>query len=162
MSRLDLNWKSSTDYSTTIRTNQYYIHILCWALDRVLHASYIIVYDLWVYQGRYWRNLLEEVIPKQKRWQAWLSGWVRYCFAESCYRVGLEWSWSKTSLDEANYSSALWLQKVQLQIFIHYKCGKRLWVRSAQLQRYSCRSTKQDYCRLQVLLQKPYRCRWWG
>ena len=37
------NDHDSADYSTTIRTNRYYIRLLCWALDRVLHASYVIV-----------------------------------------------------------------------------------------------------------------------
>ena len=40
---VDRNDRDSADYSTTIRTNRYYIRILCWALDRVLHACYVIV-----------------------------------------------------------------------------------------------------------------------
>ena len=33
----------STNCSTTIRTNRYYIRILCWVLDRVLHTLFVIV-----------------------------------------------------------------------------------------------------------------------
>jgi hypothetical protein len=47
---VDRNDRDSADYSTTIRTNRYYIRILCWALDRVLHACYVpkIVFRLWI------------------------------------------------------------------------------------------------------------------
>ena len=31
------------DYSTTIRTVRYYLRILCWMLDRVVHTSYMVV-----------------------------------------------------------------------------------------------------------------------
>jgi hypothetical protein len=37
--------QDSADYSTTIRTNQYYLRIFCccWALDRMIHAVYVVV-----------------------------------------------------------------------------------------------------------------------
>ena len=35
---VDRNDWDSADFSTTIRTNQYYLRIFCWALDRVTHA----------------------------------------------------------------------------------------------------------------------------
>jgi len=40
---VDRNDRDSADYSTTIRTNQYYLRIFCWALDRVIHAVYVVV-----------------------------------------------------------------------------------------------------------------------
>ncbi len=35
--------RDSADYSTTIRTNRYYLRIFCWVLDRVIHAVYVVV-----------------------------------------------------------------------------------------------------------------------
>jgi hypothetical protein len=43
---LDRNDRDSANYSTTICTNCYYIQIFCWALDRVIHAVYVIVCNL--------------------------------------------------------------------------------------------------------------------
>eukprot|EP00956_Cyclotella_meneghiniana_P022924 scaffold43919_cov42-Cyclotella_meneghiniana.AAC.1 len=40
---VDRNDRDSSDYSTTIRTNRYYLRIFCWALDRIIHALYVIV-----------------------------------------------------------------------------------------------------------------------
>ena len=47
---VDRNDRDSADYSTTssttIRTNRYYLRIFCWALDRIVHALYVIIGDL--------------------------------------------------------------------------------------------------------------------
>jgi hypothetical protein len=40
------NDRDSANYSTTICTNCYYIQIFCWALDRFIHAVYVIVCNL--------------------------------------------------------------------------------------------------------------------
>jgi hypothetical protein len=40
---VDRNDQDSADYLTTIRTNRYYLRIFCWALDRVIHAVYVVV-----------------------------------------------------------------------------------------------------------------------
>jgi len=40
---VDRNDRDSADYSTSIRTNRYYIRIFCWVLDRVVHTCYVIV-----------------------------------------------------------------------------------------------------------------------
>ncbi len=40
---MDRNDRDSADYSTTIRTNRYYLRIFCWALDRVIHAVDVVV-----------------------------------------------------------------------------------------------------------------------
>ena len=40
----DLKWLwKLADYSTSIRTNRYYLRIFCWGLDRVVHAVYVVV-----------------------------------------------------------------------------------------------------------------------
>jgi hypothetical protein len=43
---VDRNDRDSADYLTTICTNRYYVRIFCWALDRVIHAAYVIVCNL--------------------------------------------------------------------------------------------------------------------
>ena len=40
---VDRNDRDIEEYSTTIRTNLYYLRIFCWALDRVIHAAYVVV-----------------------------------------------------------------------------------------------------------------------
>ncbi len=40
---INRNDRNSVDYSTTIRTNRYYLQIFCWALDRVIHTAYVMV-----------------------------------------------------------------------------------------------------------------------
>jgi hypothetical protein len=40
---VDRNDRDSADYSTSIRTNRYYLRIFCWGLDRVIHCEYQIV-----------------------------------------------------------------------------------------------------------------------
>ncbi len=40
---VDRNDQDSVDYSSTIRTNQYYLRSFCWALDRAIHAAYAVV-----------------------------------------------------------------------------------------------------------------------
>ena len=40
---VDKNDRDSADWSTSIRTNRYYLRIFCWALDRVVHTTYVIV-----------------------------------------------------------------------------------------------------------------------
>ena len=40
---VDRNDRDSSDYSTTIRTCRYYLRIMCWILDRVVHTMYVVV-----------------------------------------------------------------------------------------------------------------------
>lgn len=40
---VDRNDPDSKNYSTSIRTNRYYLRIICWALDRVIHVLYNVV-----------------------------------------------------------------------------------------------------------------------
>jgi hypothetical protein len=43
MNGVDRNNRDSRDYSTSIRTNWWYLCIFCWAMDRVVHAQHSIV-----------------------------------------------------------------------------------------------------------------------
>jgi len=40
---VDRNDRDSADYSTSIRTNRYYIRIFCWVLDHVVHVVFAMV-----------------------------------------------------------------------------------------------------------------------
>ena len=40
---VDRNDRDSSDYSTSLRTNRYYLRIFFWALDRVIHTVYVVV-----------------------------------------------------------------------------------------------------------------------
>ena len=40
---VDRNDQDSADWSTTIRTNHYYLQLLCWVLDRVVHSLFEVV-----------------------------------------------------------------------------------------------------------------------
>ena len=43
MGAVDKNDRDSADYSTSIRTNRYYLRIFCWVLDRVVYTVYVVV-----------------------------------------------------------------------------------------------------------------------
>ena len=43
MNAVDRNDRDSADYSTSIRSNRYYLRIFCWALDRVVHCLYCVI-----------------------------------------------------------------------------------------------------------------------
>ena len=45
---VDRSDRDSADWSTTIRTNRYYIRIMCWVLDWVVHTLFVVI----VYCGR--------------------------------------------------------------------------------------------------------------
>jgi hypothetical protein len=43
---VDRNDRDSSDYSTSIRTNRYYLRIFCWGLDRIIHCLFVVVTEL--------------------------------------------------------------------------------------------------------------------
>ena len=44
---VDRTNRDGSDFSTTIRTNRYYLRIVCWCLDRVIHALFVVVCALY-------------------------------------------------------------------------------------------------------------------
>jgi hypothetical protein len=64
---VDRNDRDSADYSTTIRTNRYYLRIFCWALDidRAIHCAYVIVCEL--AKTKYWSKALEGLLHQKWR-----------------------------------------------------------------------------------------------
>ena len=43
---VDRNDRDSADYTTSMRTNRWYLRIVFWLLDRVIHCTYVIVIEL--------------------------------------------------------------------------------------------------------------------
>ncbi len=43
MNGVDRNDRDSRDYSTSFRTNRWYLWIFCWAMDQVVHAQHSIM-----------------------------------------------------------------------------------------------------------------------
>ena len=43
MNVVDRNNRDSADYSTSFRSNRYYLRLFCWALDRVIHVLFHVV-----------------------------------------------------------------------------------------------------------------------
>eukprot|EP00956_Cyclotella_meneghiniana_P002128 scaffold2418_cov58-Cyclotella_meneghiniana.AAC.2 len=96
---VDRNDRDSSDYSTTIRTNRYYLRIFCWALDRIIHALYVIVCELskrgtterlggeW---PEYW-SLYGDKNGERRRFQVDLG------IALMNYGIGLDWDGDKDS-----------------------------------------------------------------
>ena len=155
---VDRNDRDSADYSTTIRTNRYYIRILCWALDRVVHACYVIVCEcaksdigpvrwkryLSKHAGRHDFQielgiaLLNRAIELDWNGVGKKPGWMRQttlvpCDCKMCYFC----------LNGFTNGIA---HKKQNQTVIHYKCGKRLRVRGCTSVRVRVRNSG-EYCR---------------
>ena len=97
---VDRNDRDSADYSTSIRTNRYYIRIFCWGLDRVIHTMYIIVCYL-------------------ANWDIGMLEWKKYCdkhtgrhdfqidlgIALLNYAISSEWD------GESEKSQPMWMTK---------------------------------------------------
>jgi hypothetical protein len=95
---VDRNDQDSADYSTTIHTNRYYIRIFCWALDRVIHAVYVIVCNL------------SKAGTGPMRWKAYDSkNFGRHNFQIDLaidlmkYGIGLEWDEKLNDCDRPSF-----------------------------------------------------------
>ena len=103
------NDRDSADYSTTIRTNRYYLRIFCWALDRVIHAAYVVVCFL-----------IKSDIG-QKEWKRYLDGHSgRHDFqidlALSLMNYGIGLQWDGESAERPNF--------MRQDPFVPCDCGK--------------------------------------
>jgi hypothetical protein len=155
---VDRNDRDSADYSTTIRTNRYYILILCWALDRVLHACYVIVCECakaGIGPVR-WKRYLSKNAGRHD-FQVELGIALLNCAIEMDWNgVGPKPAWMRqTVLVPCDCKMCYFClkgltngvaHKQQSQTVIHYKCGKRLRVRGCTDIRVRVRNNK-DYCR---------------
>jgi hypothetical protein len=83
---VDRNDWDNADYSMTIHTNQYYLRIFCWALDRVIHTAYVVVCFL-----------IKSDIG-QEQWKQYLDDHsgrhnfqIDLALSNMNYNVGLQW-----------------------------------------------------------------------
>ena len=58
---VDRNDRDSADWSTTIQTTRYYLHIFCWALDHVVHTCYVVRCCLLSCRCFHWWPKMEEI-----------------------------------------------------------------------------------------------------
>jgi hypothetical protein len=106
---IDRNDWDSADYSTTICTNQYYLRIFCWALDRVIHAAYTVLCFL-----------IKSDIG-QEQWKRYLDHHSkRHNFqidlALSIMNHGIGLQWDGASAKRPNF--------MRQDPFVPYNCGK--------------------------------------
>ena len=48
---VDLNDRDSADYLTAFRSHQYYLRVMAWVLDRVIHTIFVVVYFVVIAPG---------------------------------------------------------------------------------------------------------------
>ncbi len=129
---VDRNDRDSVYCSSTIRTNQYYLRIFCWALDRVIHAVYVVVCFL----------IRSDI--GQKEWTWYLDGpsgchdfQIDLALSLMNYRIGLQWDGE--SAERPNF--------MRQDPFVPCDCGKCFLLEWNHQQ--NCASTKEEsksYC----------------
>lgn len=84
---IEVNERDSTDYSTTIRTNWYYLCIFTWSLDHLRHYEYVIVCNLEKINvgPKIWRGQYDNKNGGCRKFQIDLG------VALLNYGIGLEW-----------------------------------------------------------------------
>ena len=106
---MDRNDQDSADYLMTICTNRYYLRIFCWALDRVIHAVYVVV------------CFLIKGDVGQEQWKWYLDTHLgRHDFqidlALSIMNYGIGLQWDGDSATRPNF--------LQQTAFVPCNCGK--------------------------------------
>ena len=86
MNGVDQNERDSCNYSTSIRTNRWYLRIFCWAMDQVVHAQHSIVIFL-ANQG-----IGKPVWKKYRdKHQGWHDFQIYLRISLLNYGIGLDW-----------------------------------------------------------------------
>ena len=160
---VDRNDRDSADYSTTIRTNRYYLRIFCWALDRVIHAAYVVVCFL-----------IKSDIG-QKEWKRYLDGHSgRHDFqidlALSLMNYGIGLQWDGESAERPNFmrqdpfvpcdcgkcffclkgitNGIAHPPEKKAKVTVEYKCGARVTTNKCTNERVSLGLASGSYCRM--------------
>jgi hypothetical protein len=156
---VDRNDHDSADYSTTICTLHYYLHIICWALDRVVHTCYVVVCALaaagigdseWdkyrsKHSGRhdfqidFAMALLNYAISSDWDGKSKRPGWMRQkdflqCDCKKCYFC-------------INGLTSGACRKRDREYTVEFKCGKRQRTKKCTTERVTIASSG-SYCRL--------------
>jgi hypothetical protein len=162
---VDRNDRDSADYLTTICTNHYYIRIFCWALDRVIHAAYVIVCNL------------SQAGMGSPHWKQYSSkNYSRHNFQIDLamdlmnYGIGLEWDGNLNSSDRPSFmpkcslvphdcgkcffcvkgltSGITHRQSKKARVTVKYKCGTRVTSRKCTGERVNLGLKSGQYCRM--------------
>jgi len=160
---VDRNDRDSADYSTTIRMNRYYLRIFCWALDRVIHAVYVVV------------CFLIKTDIGQKQWKRNLdhhSGrhdfQIDLALSVMNYGIGLQWdgeSDKRPNFIRQNHFVPCDCNKCffclngittgiahpptkKAKVTVEYKCGKRVMTNKCTDVRVSLELKGGSYCRM--------------
>jgi hypothetical protein len=156
---VDINDRDSADCSTSIRTIRYYIRLLCWSLDRVIHTLYVIVCQC-----------AKAGIGKSE-WKKYLSKHngrhdfqIHLALALINYAIQLDWDGISERPDWMRQKPFLpcdckrcYFCKNGLtgrirnakneEYLVQYKCGKRLRSRGCTENRVKIQADT-DYCRM--------------
>jgi hypothetical protein len=158
---VDINDRDSADYSTSIRTITirycYYIRLLCWSLDRVIHTLYVIVCEC-----------AKAGIGKPE-WKKYLSKHngrhdfqIHLALALISYAISLDWDGISQRPDWMlqkqfvpcncrmcyfcrNGHNGRICNAMNQQYYVHYKCGKRVRRSGCSDERLQI-MTSSDYC----------------
>ncbi len=162
---IDRNDQDSVDHSTTICTNGYYIRIFCWALDRVIHAAYVIGCSL---------SQAGMGQPRLKQYRSKNFGHhnfqINLAMDLMNYGIGLEWDGNLNNSDRPSFmpKGALvpcdrgrcffcvkglttrithWQSK-KARVTVEYKCGARVMFRKCTSKRVDLGLKSGRYCRM--------------
>jgi hypothetical protein len=156
---VDINDRDSADYSTSIRTIRYYIRMLCWSLDRVIHTCYVVVCEC----------AKAGIGPSE--WKKYLSKHngrhdfqIHLALALINYAISLDWDgvsakpdWMRQKDFEPcdckmcyfckNGHTGRICNAQKQNYYVHYKCGKRVRRRGCSDERIRIMQNS-DYCRM--------------
>ena len=151
---VDINDRDSADYSTSIRTVRYYIRMLCWSLDRVIHACYVIVCEC---------AKSEIGLPEWKKYLSKHNGrhdfQIHLALALMSCAISLDWDGQGDRPDwmrqkefvPCNCKKCYFCKNGHTgnnqEYVAEFKCGKRLRLRGCSDERMKILNYS-DYCRL--------------
>jgi hypothetical protein len=163
MNGIDRNDQDSRDYSTSIRTNRWYLRIFCWVLDQVIHVQHSIL-TLFAEQG----------IGKQewKKYRDKNEG--RHDFQINLgisllnYGIGLDWdgvsgkrpSYMQTGAFKpcdckkcyfclkGHTNGIAHCPRMKAKVTLEYKCGTRVKMNKCTSDRVNLGLKSGEYCRM--------------
>ena len=166
---VDRNDRDSSDYSTTIRTNRYYLRVFTWSLDRIIHCAYVIACSLAKNNigPKSWRGKYDNKNGGRRKFQIDLG------IALLNYGIGLEWDGKEDSVRPR------WMRQKELvpcdckmcffclrgltggidhkrkdNVIVEYSCGSRLKTKKCTTERVQLMDkdgmpmTSGRYCRM--------------
>ena len=159
---VDRNDRDSADYSTSFRSNRYYLRIFCWALDRVIHVLFcIVVFCATSDIGNVdWKDYLDKNEGRRE---------FQIDLALSIMNYGLSLDWDDDPAKQPDYvrgdaftpcdcekcffcihglTSGVAHAGVKRKAVFHYQCGGRLVTKGCTEERVDSGGTGSSYCRM--------------